>query len=247
MRRPSNAARDQVARHEGLRLQAYPDPGTGGEPWTIGYGHTRGVRPGMVITQQQALDFLAEDMLEAVETIYRHVPAHIVDALPQACFDALVSFVFNVGDQAFRNPRTGKPTDFYRAVVGPDPIEVARQMQRWVKAGGRVMPGLVRRRGEEASLWGAGLEAARGARTEAVIEELESAAPDAPTPTPLIQQPGVVAGAAAAGASGVGAAAAMLGSAGTSVAMSGNTVVVVLGIALILVAAVLMIVFARRK
>lgn len=80
MRRPSNAARDLVARNEGLRLRAYADPGTGGEPWTIGYGHTRGVRPGMVITQQQALDFLAEDMLEAVAMIYRHAPAAIVDA-----------------------------------------------------------------------------------------------------------------------------------------------------------------------
>lgn len=52
----------QIAQEEGCRLTAYPDPLSGGEPWTIGYGHARGVLPGTVWTQAEADDALSEDM-----------------------------------------------------------------------------------------------------------------------------------------------------------------------------------------
>ena len=53
---------DMIKSFEGLVMMAYPDPGTGGEPWTIGYGHTKNVRPGMMITEEQAEQLLREDV-----------------------------------------------------------------------------------------------------------------------------------------------------------------------------------------
>src|SRR5690606_17528031 len=92
-------------------------------------------------------------------TIYRFCPASIIDKLPQACFDALVSFVLNVGAQAFRNPSTGKETDFYRALVSGDLTKVPPQMMRWIYANGKVLEGLRTRRSEEAELWTTGVKA----------------------------------------------------------------------------------------
>lgn len=247
MRRPSNAARDMIKRREALRLVAYPDVGG---VWTIGFGHTRGVHEGMRISEQQAADYLVADAMEAVQTIYAQLPPAIVDAWPQACFDAMVSFVFNVGAQAFRNPRTGARTDFYRACIGADMAEVARQMQRWVKVGGRVIPGLVARRGEEAALWGAGIRslAIDEMHEERVVQaEFESTTPEPPQPPRAIQQPGMVTGAAVgAGGAGVAAAAATLSSAGTGMSMSGDRAIVVIGLALIVVGAIIMVWLARR-
>src|SRR5690606_33313846 len=93
MKTASPVAVNLIKRKEGLRLEAYPDPGTGGVPWTVGYGHIRGVAPGQVIDLLTAEQYLQEDIDEAILTIYRFCPASIIDKLPQACFDALVSFV----------------------------------------------------------------------------------------------------------------------------------------------------------
>ena len=79
---------------EGLRLTAYPDPGTGGAPWTIGYGHTGpDVHPGLTITQQQAENLLARDIQTASDAVNRLVKYH----LKQEEFDALVDFTYNCG------------------------------------------------------------------------------------------------------------------------------------------------------
>ncbi|PHM58412.1 lysozyme [Xenorhabdus hominickii] len=58
-----------IQQWEGLKLKAYPDPATGGIPWTIGYGHTKGVKKGDVITEQQAEDFLHDDLTFAYATL----------------------------------------------------------------------------------------------------------------------------------------------------------------------------------
>ena len=86
----SAAGLDLLKRFEGCRLKAYPDPGSGDAPWTIGYGHT-GVEvvPGLVITQAQAEAWLRADLAQsqrALETLLADVP------LNQGQFDALVSF-----------------------------------------------------------------------------------------------------------------------------------------------------------
>src|SRR5574343_1083814 len=101
MMRVSQSGIDLIKRFEGLRLEAYPDPASGGEPWTIGYGTTRTpagpVTPGMTITQAQAEEYLRDDL--------RFFESRINDLvkvpLSQAQFDALVSLTYNIGAGAF--------------------------------------------------------------------------------------------------------------------------------------------------
>lgn len=90
---PSSDCLALVKRFEGCRLKAYPDPGTGGAPWTIGYGHTFGTKSGMVIDQAQAEKWLEQDVELAAEVVASWVKAE----LTQCQFDALCDFVYNVG------------------------------------------------------------------------------------------------------------------------------------------------------
>ena len=84
-----------LKRWEGCRLAAYPDPGSGGEPWTIGYGHTGPeVVPGLVISQQQAEAWLQSDAAEAATAVDQLLAGCALTARQR---EALVSFCFNVG------------------------------------------------------------------------------------------------------------------------------------------------------
>ncbi len=132
-------------RHDG-RIEAYPDPGTGGEPWTIGWGAThiygRPVRPGDIITQAEA-DALLEEHLASYA-------AQVAEALGDAPitpeqFDALVSFHYNTG-------AIGRATLTKKHCSG-DFEGATREFARWNRAGGRVMKGLARRRQAEAELY----------------------------------------------------------------------------------------------
>lgn len=84
---------------EGLSLHAYPDPATKndpikkGEPWTIGYGHTGGVKPNQVITAAEANVLLSADLVKVENAVNKLVMA----PLNQNQFDALVIFCYNVG------------------------------------------------------------------------------------------------------------------------------------------------------
>lgn len=132
-----------IAEHEGLSLVAYPDPATGGDPWTIGHGRAHGVKPGDTCTAEQALEWLREDVREAEQAIERLVK---VD-LTQSQFDALVSFVFNLGAGNFGSSTLLK-------MLNAGNFEGAEgQFQRWDKAAGRVMAGLTKRRHAEAALF----------------------------------------------------------------------------------------------
>ncbi len=140
---PSQNAYNLVKAFEGCRLEAYPDPGTGGEPWTIGYGSTVGVTAGMVITQEQADARLERDMAAAAAAVekYRAAP------LNQNQFDALCDFVFNVGAEAFRT------STLLRLLNSRSYKSAAYEFGRWTRAGGRVLPGLVKRRAAERQLF----------------------------------------------------------------------------------------------
>ena len=131
---------DFIKRHEALRLNAYLDAvGV----WTIGYGHTSTAKKGMTITEAEAEKLLVDDLKTAEEEINSHnLP------LKQNQFDALVSFVFNVGVGNFRSSTLLK-----RLKANPNDPDIANQFKKWVYGNGKVLPGLVRRRNEEAKLY----------------------------------------------------------------------------------------------
>ncbi len=135
---------DLIKQHEGLRLQAYRCPAG---RWTIGWGHTSGVTPGMRITETEAEALLLDD----VERLYQKL-----DGLQRECGvtlgenqrAALASFAFNVGFGALKDS-----TLWRRICENPRHPSIPREFRRWKYAGGRVMPGLVRRREQEAALY----------------------------------------------------------------------------------------------
>ncbi len=132
-------------RGDGL-FEAYPDPGTGGDPWTIGWGATGpNIQPGTVWTQSQCDDRLESDLAR-----YAAEVAFALEDRPttQAQFDALVSFHYNTGAIA-------KATLTRKHKAG-DHAGAAREFDRWCRAGGRIMKGLVRRRAAESALYRTG-------------------------------------------------------------------------------------------
>lgn len=196
----SPAAAALLRECEGLRLVAYPDPGTGSDPWTIGYGSTRGVVKGMRITMAEAEARLDEDIRVAEET----VRAAVKVPLSQSQFDALVCFAFNVrpGAAGVRDGwvtlKSAQPSTLLRKLNGGDYAAVPDQMQRWNKAGNKVMPGLVLRRRAEAAMW-----VADDARIAPNSDEV-SASPDAPVAKSMAKSR-TMQGAAISGTGAVGA------------------------------------------
>ena len=124
-------------------VEAYHDPGTGGDPWTIGWGATgANIGPGTVWTQHQCDSRLARDLVRFAAEVDRAVE----DApTSQAQFDALVSFHYNTG-------AISRATLTRKHIAG-DYAGAAREFSRWTRAGGRVLKGLQRRRAAEAELY----------------------------------------------------------------------------------------------
>lgn len=131
---------------EGCRLTAYLDTLAEPDVWTIGYGHTGpDVYPGRVITQQKAdallLDRLNREYGPGVERALAGAPT------TQAQFDAFVSFAYNVGVGGFAR------SSVLRHHRDGDHQAAADAFRKWNQAGGRVWPGLVRRREAERALY----------------------------------------------------------------------------------------------
>lgn len=142
---PSRAAFETIKHFESCELTAYPDPGTGGDPWTVGWGSTGpGIRKGVVWTQQQADDRLRDDVNSFAVGVQKLVDG---SQTTQSEFDALVSFAYNVGLGALE-----KSTLLKKHRAG-DKDGAAAEFARWDKAGGRVLKGLTRRRAAEAGLY----------------------------------------------------------------------------------------------
>lgn len=129
-----------IKEFEGLRLKAYKCPGG---VWTIGYGHTAGVKPGMVITEAQAGEYLKADLI-AFERYLNGLGL----ALNQNQFDALVSFIYNVGTGNFSSS-----TLLRKVRANPQDNSIMDEFLRWVYSKGRVLPGLQRRRLAEMKLY----------------------------------------------------------------------------------------------
>jgi lysozyme len=134
-----------IRRFEGFRAKAYRDPiGV----WTIGYGHTSAAGPprvhkGLTISRREAEEILARD----VEAFAEGVATSLRIVLNEAQFSALVSFAYNVGLGNFR--RSSVLTMANRG----DFAAVARRLALWTRAGGRILPGLVKRRAAEGQLF----------------------------------------------------------------------------------------------
>lgn len=142
-RQVNKAGLDLIKSFEGLRLEAYPDPGTGGAPWTVGYGSTKGVRKGMKITMQEAEQRLIADLQDACKAVERYVTVPLNDNQ----FAALVSFTFNCGAGNLAVSTLLKRLN--EGEYGSVPM----QLMRWNRAAGKVLPGLTRRRAAEGDLF----------------------------------------------------------------------------------------------
>ena len=133
---------------EGLRLKAYPDPATGGNPWTIGIGSTivngKPVLPGMTCTKEEAYEYCKEHLKSDV---YPTIKRYVKVKLNQNQFDALCSFIYNIGVNAFIN------STLLVILNNGQYKNASKQILRWTRANKRVMPGLVTRRRKEQMLF----------------------------------------------------------------------------------------------
>lgn len=138
--RTGEAGINLIKSFESLRTEAYRCPAG---IWTIGYGHTAGVRRGDVIDAQKAEQLLTEDLRRFEAVVNQECPR-----LNQNQFDALVSFTFNCGEGNLR-----KSTLLRCVKANPDGANIRYEFSRWNKAGGTVLSGLIRRRKAEAELY----------------------------------------------------------------------------------------------
>ena len=129
-----------IKEFEGLRLKAYKCPGG---VWTIGYGHTAGVKPGMVISEAQAEEYLTADLIASEKYLN-----NLRLAINQNQFDALISFIYNVGTGNF-----SRSTLLRKVRANPQDNSIMDEFLRWVYSKGRVLPGLQRRRLAEMKLY----------------------------------------------------------------------------------------------
>lgn len=144
----SDAGIDLIKSFEGFRANAYPDPKSGGDPWTVGYGSTkfpsgRPVKKGDYVTPAQAEMYLRED----VKKFANSVDALVIVPLKQCQYDALVSFVYNLGATNFRN------STLLKKLNAKDYKGAADEFLRWVSPGSSVEAGLRRRRTAERNLF----------------------------------------------------------------------------------------------
>lgn len=124
--------------YEGIKLEAYLD--TAGI-WTIGVGHTGPeVKKGMIATLAQVRKWLDEDVREAEDAVNRLVKV----SLTQDQFDSLASFAFNLGAGNLAS------STMLKVLNAGNYEEAGKQFKRWVYSGGKVTPGLVKRRHSEA-------------------------------------------------------------------------------------------------
>lgn len=135
-----------IKHHEGVRLRPYKCPAG---LWTVGVGHLIGDGKSLPdswnrsFTQEEVDAILAADLVRFERGVLRLCPT----ALTQGQFDALVSFSFNVGLGALQRSTLRMKTN------RGDKTGAAKEFMKWTKGGGKVLPGLVKRRKDEAALY----------------------------------------------------------------------------------------------
>jgi lysozyme len=179
MRRINAEGLALIKQWEGCKLEAYRDVGG---VWTVGFGHTRTAKAGMVITEAEAERLLQEDLAIFEAEVARAVDVDLTDNQ----FAALVSWSYNVGVGAMRR------SSLIRKLNAGEYDAVPAELARWNKVKGKVVKGLSNRRAAEAGLW------ARGAFVAS--RNIEPAAPAEPSAGKDASALGGVAAAAAAAA-----------------------------------------------
>ena len=129
-----------IKRHEGLRLESYKCPAG---KWTIGYGHTLGVTADLTITNDEAGDLLKLDIERCERAINRYDLK-----LKQCEFDALISFIFNVGIGAFMTS-----TLLMHLLMNYSNDLIVKQLGRWIYVNGQVNEVLKKRRKAEIQVY----------------------------------------------------------------------------------------------
>lgn len=130
-----------IKHFEGLYLDAYTCPAG---VWTIGYGHTKGVKKGQKITEEQANKMLEEDATEAARDALSVCPK--LYERPK-CFAAVISFVYNLGKTKFQGSSLAKK------INEGDWDGASNEFPKWKLSGGKVLKGLVDRRAAEQELF----------------------------------------------------------------------------------------------
>ena len=129
-----------IKKFEGCKLEAYK---CSAGVWTIGYGHTAGVKEGDVCTLEEAEKLLRGDIFKFEDYVQESVK---VD-LDQSQFDALVAWTFNLG------PGNLRSSTMLKKLNNGEYESVPFEMRRWNKAGGKTLDGLIRRRQAESLLF----------------------------------------------------------------------------------------------
>lgn len=129
-----------IKQFEGCKLTAYKCPAG---VWTIGYGHTNGVKSGQTITQAKAEEYLKSDLIK----YENYVNGYVKVSLNQNQFDALVSFTYNCGGGAL------KTSTLLKKLNNKDYTGASNEFPRWNKSNGKVLNGLVKRRTAEKTLF----------------------------------------------------------------------------------------------
>ena len=131
---------NKIIEFEGCKLTAYKCPAG---VWTIGVGHTKGVKQGQTITEAQAMTLLKGDLLPCENYVN-----NLGVCKTQGQFDALVDFTFNLGTAAL-----GRSTLLKYIRQGKAEQYIRGEFAKWVKSGGKTLAGLVKRRAWEADIY----------------------------------------------------------------------------------------------
>lgn len=151
-RKIGQAGLNLIKQYEGCRLSAYQ---CAAGVWTIGYGHTAGVKKGMTITQAQADAYLKQDIAKFEGYVNSPAYVPITANLNQNQFDALVSFSFNCGAGNLK-----------KLCAGRSASQIATAMAQYCKANGKVLAGLKKRRLAEQALFNKAVAATNTSKSE---------------------------------------------------------------------------------
>ncbi len=153
-----------IKRFEKCELEAYPDPRTGGAPWTIGWGSTRGIngqpiRPGDTLTAAQADTLLLDSIRKYFWPKIQQLP--FFGEMSEEQRGAMLSFAYNLGEDFYGGERF---TTISRLLRNKDWDKVPDALVLYRNPGSNVEGGLKRRRIAEGALWSAGLQKFKSAK-----------------------------------------------------------------------------------